>query len=209
MKLQRTLGVGAVAGLILVGVPSVALADDISRTGSYTVPAGRTIDGDLTVSGGTVTIHGTVKGNVKQTGNGTVVIGARGLVEGNVDEYGAGDITVYGTVKGNVTERVAGHTRVEAGALVEGNAAETGDGSIAVRGTVKGNVTERDAGSASIVGAVDGNVIEAGTSHLYLYGTARVNGNAYEKDSGNLYLYRGARVGGDIVEGGSGSLARR
>lgn len=80
MKLQHKLGAGTVAGLVLFGVPSMAFADDLSRKGSYTVPAGHTIDGNLKVSGGTVTIHGTVKGNVRQVGAGAVVIGARGLV---------------------------------------------------------------------------------------------------------------------------------
>ncbi|WBL20165.1 hypothetical protein [Citricoccus sp. NR2] len=59
----------AVAALLLTATPSLAVADDnVSRTGNYTVPAGKKIDGNLTARSGTVTIRGEVDGKISANG---------------------------------------------------------------------------------------------------------------------------------------------
>jgi len=74
MKISRTLAIAATSGLLLTAVPLAAHAQDVSRTGSYTVARGQTISGDLTVRNGTVRIYGTVEGDVRQIGKGSVVV---------------------------------------------------------------------------------------------------------------------------------------
>ncbi|RZI95302.1 MAG: hypothetical protein EOO67_02845, partial [Microbacterium sp.] len=86
MKTSRILAIGAAAAIIATAVPTAAMADDTVRTGSFTLAAGKTISGDLIVTGGTVTIHGTVKGDVRQRGAGSVIVGTRGDVDGSVTE---------------------------------------------------------------------------------------------------------------------------
>lgn len=81
MKIRRILTAGAVTALLITGVPSAAMADDdVNRKGNYTLSAGRTIDGNLTVRDGNVF--------EKSTGNLYVYRGAK--VEGNTYESGSG-----------------------------------------------------------------------------------------------------------------------
>lgn len=192
MRLRATLTTGAIAGLLLVGLPTAAQADDdVVRYGNYTVRAGTTIDGNLIVRNGTLTIYGTVDGNVGQSGSGSVHVMRSGEVDGNITEYGTGGVSVAGEVDGNIAERDSGDVIIDS----------TGD--------VDGNVGERSSGTVRIRGDVDGNVGEAGTGHLVLGHTARVDGNVTEYESGDLHVWRGARVAGDIRETGAGSYLRR
>ena len=191
MKIARTLAIASVSGLLLAAVPVAAQADEIRRTGNYTVRAGQTIDDDLVVRGGTVRIYGTVEGNVRQIGKGSVIVHSSGKVDGNVSESGSGHVRVYGEVDGNVAEKGSGHVRVYR------------------NGKVDGNVAERDKGTAYVRGTVDGNVSENGAGHVYVYRTAKIDGNVYERKAGNLYYYRGADVDGNIKESGAGKRVNR
>jgi cytoskeletal protein CcmA (bactofilin family) len=191
MNIRRIVATSLTAGVLVAGFATGASADDVTRTGTYTVRAGQTIDGDLKVSSGTVTILGTVKGNVTQTGTGAVIVGSSGTVEGNVAESGSGGVRVAGTVEGNVSEKATGNVVLPLG------------------GHVDGNIAERDAGNLTIASSLNGNAYEYGSGYLLLGKNARVDGNVYERDNGNLYLYRGAQIEGDISEGGSGSRIRR
>src|SRR5690606_8816572 len=173
MKIGRTLALTAASGLLLASIPVAAQADTVERRGSYTVPRGTTIDDDLVVRGGTVTIHGTVEGNVRQIGKGSVIVGKSGEVDGNITESGAGSVKVRGDVDGNVSERGNGAVRVYRS------------------GEVDGNVSERGAGKLVVRGSVDGNVSEKGKGHVLIHRTAEIDGDVTERKAGNLYVYRG------------------
>jgi len=191
MNIRRILATGLTAGILVAGFATGASADDVTRTGNYTVRAGQTIDGDLKVSSGTLTILGTVKGNVTQTGTGAVIVGSSGTVEGNLAESGSGGVSVSGTVEGNVSEKASGNAVIALGGHVDGNIAESDDGNLTIKSSLNGNAYEYDGG------------------YLLLGKNARIDGNVYERNNGNLYIYRGAQVEGDISEGGSGSRIRR
>ena len=66
----------------------VALADDLVVKGDYTVRSGRTVDDNIKIYNGTLTVKGTVDGNVEQYGPGSVVVSSRGHVDGNIEETG-------------------------------------------------------------------------------------------------------------------------
>lgn len=191
MKSTRVLAFGAAAALLIVGLPATAQADEIVRTGHYTVAKGKTIDGDLTVRNGSLAIYGTVKGNVRQVGSGNVTLMPGATIEGNLMESGAGNLNVHGRLKGNASEDGAGHVLVARGALVEGNVQEKLDGSIDLAGLVKGNVRE------------------GGTANITVRATARIDGNVTETNNGNIVIYRGAVVEGDLREHDAGALYRR
>jgi len=126
----------AAAGIGFACLPAAVMADDddgdVHRKGNYVVKKGRDIDGNLTVRGGTVVIHGSVDGNVRQIGKGSVIVSRSGSVDGNITESGRGNVTIRGDVDGNVTERHRGHLRVHRTADVDGNLYERGRGNLVV-----------------------------------------------------------------------------
>lgn len=150
MKLGRTLAATTAAGILLAAVPTAAHADDdVYRTGNYTVRAGQTIDGDLTVRDGTVTIHGTVDGDVRQIGKGSVIVSRTGKVDGNITESGKGAVRIHGEVDGNVSENGKGHVFVYGTAEIDGDVTERKAGNLYVyRGAdVEGDLSENGKGS--------------------------------------------------------------
>jgi hypothetical protein len=122
-----------------------------------TVPAGETVNGDIYLAGGNITIDGNVDGdvvavggqvNVNGTVDGDVLVGAGTTnVAGNV----TGDLRVAGgqvTVSGQVGEDLAiagGYASLGSGAEVGGDLLVTG-GTVSVAGTVRGAI-EGNAGT--------------------------------------------------------------
>lgn len=182
---------------------------DVYRTGDYTLAAGRTITGDLTVKNGTVTIHGRVAGNITHIGSGMIVIASRGDVGGDVSEQGPYGVIVDGHIDGSLNEYGSGGIRI--GGSVDGHVYENDIGNVVVTssGDVDLNVVERWTGDMRIEGDVGRIVSEGGSGYVVLGSTAVARSDVREHSDGNLYTYRGAYVGGSIVESGSGSRIRR
>ncbi len=147
-----TIAMTLAGGVLVAALPAtVAQADDdrdVFRSGAYTVKRGQEIDGDLTVRGGTVTIYGSVDGNVRQIGKGSVVVKASGDVDGNIVESGKGSVNVRGEVDGNISERGRGHVKIFRSAEVDGNVAERNKGNLVIwRGAdIDGNTSESGKG---------------------------------------------------------------
>ena len=137
------------------------------RTGqTVTVAAGESVDGDLYVLGGMVTVDGSVDGDLTAFGgqvqlNGTVagdVLAAGGTLSISGDV--AGDVRTAGgqvTLNGPVGEDVVaagGQTTIQGAATIEGDLVVSG-GQVTMGGAVAGNI-EANAGNYSRTGTVGG-----------------------------------------------------
>jgi cytoskeletal protein CcmA (bactofilin family) len=124
-----------VTAIILVGVvPGVAAAEE--RTGgSVTVGETETVSEDLTAIGGSVTIRGTVDGDVQAIA-GSVVIEDGAEVTGDV-EATAGSVRIDGNVTGNVTATGGAVSIGQSGAI--GGTLNASTGSIVIAGSVDGD----------------------------------------------------------------------
>jgi cytoskeletal protein CcmA (bactofilin family) len=150
--------------------PGIVAADDRVIRGDYTVRSGVTIDDNIKIYGGALTVHGRVAANVDQYGRGSVVVGAAGHVEGNIKERDAGRVAVSGDVDGNVEEGGTGGVLLGRSGHVDvrgdlyGNIEEYDAGPVAVgrHAHVDGNVYERREGRLEVRGSVEGDVSEAG-----------------------------------------------
>ncbi len=100
-RLGRTIGL--VALMTIVAVPVVG-ATEFAGDDFYELAEGDTTDGNLYVGGQTVTINGTVDGDLIAAGT-SVIIGPTGVVRGDMMAAGQ-DVRIRGTVEGDV--RAAG-----------------------------------------------------------------------------------------------------
>jgi cytoskeletal protein CcmA (bactofilin family) len=167
-----------VAAVILVGVvPGVAAAEE--RTGgSVTVGQNETVSEDLTAIGGSVTIRGTVDGDVRAIA-GSVVIEDGAEVTGDI-EATAGSVRIDGNVTGNVT-------------------ATGGAVSIGQPGTIGGTLNA-STGSIVIAGAVDGDA-RLGAGSITLAPTATFGGDVeYNVGDDGEFTNDGASVAGAVTE---------
>lgn len=155
----------------LVVVPGVAAAENRAG-GSVVVGPDERVD-DLTASGGSVVVYGTVDGDLDAYA-GTVVVAENATVTGNVNAY-AGSVRVEGTVGGRVVA-YAGSVVVARGATVRRSLGAVA-GDVTVAGTVLGDVT-------------------AGTATLRLAPTARVGGDV--NYDGEVTVADGAQVDGQV-----------
>ena len=133
-----------IGAMILLGVSGAMAFDtegDAIFTDDTTVEMGDRIKGNVTISGGTLTVEGEVLGNVHQKGDGGVVVDG-GLVEGNIWETSDGSVEIKnrGHVKGTIREKDDGDVYVLVNSLLEGNIHESDTGGVTVTGTHKGNV---------------------------------------------------------------------
>lgn len=169
--------------LLLAAVP-VASAQEVRSGGSVTVPAGAVVD-DLQVLGGTVTIAGTVDGDVSGVA-GTVVVTDTGRVTGDLS-VAAGSVVIQGVLEGTLSGGV-------------------GDVTVAEGASVGGDLLV-GAGSLTLDGAVGGSV-EAGVATLVVGPTATVGGDLRYDDDTDATIAAGATVAG-VTErtslGGSGA----
>lgn len=196
-------------------------ADDIVYMGDTTIAADETIDEDVRIVGGTLTVLGTVEGNIRQfgagdivvdggvvegdideDGDGGIVITAEGEVRGNATERGFGDILIEedGLLTGNATERSDGDIRLEFGATVEGDAVESGMGAVTlIDSLLEGNIVERGPGAISVTDAeVQGNVDEYGPGSVEIVGESLVTGNVTERGPDDLIISDLAVIGGEF-----------
>lgn len=180
-------------------------ADDIVYMGDTTIAADETIEDNIRIVDGTLTILGTVEGNIRQSGAGSVVVDG-GLVTGNIDEDGDGDIviTAEGEVTGNITERGFGDILIEEDGLLTGNAAERGFGGIRLESgaTVEGNLDESGPGDVVLIDSLlEGNLIERGPGAITVT-DAEVRGNIDEWGPGGVEVIGESLITGNVTERG-------
>lgn len=158
-----------VLALVVAAAPGVAAAESRTAPGVAVGPDEHT--GDLTATGGSVVVYGTVDGDLEAYA-GRVLIAENATVTGNVNAY-AGAVRIEGTVEGQVV--------AYGGRVVQTPTAT-------VRGSL-GTVT----GAATVGGHVRGD-LTALAGRIRLDPTAVVGSDVnYE---GTLVAAPGARVGG-------------
>ena len=193
--------------LAVVAFAGPVAAADFRSGQNASVDEGESIDDDLYVAAGTVTIAGTVNGDAT-IGAGTVTV--TGTVTGSLNVAG-GVIDVIGDVEGAVrvsggTVRIAGSvgrdlvtfggtTTVQAGAEIGGDVAGAG-GMLTIDGTVGGDVIAA-AGTLEITGTVDGSV-ETQVGDLVIGPDATVGGDVTYTSAREAQIADGATVGGSV-----------
>jgi len=130
--------------LALVAVPGTAAATETRTGGTVIVEQGETVNQDLTATGGTIIIRGTVNGDVNAFG-GNVYVNDTGTVNGHFEAF-AGNVRV----NGNVTQGM----NAFGGNVVLGRSGSVGGfqaagGNVVLDGTVRGT-TEVNAGSFTV-----------------------------------------------------------
>ena len=200
----RALLLAVLATLVIAG--PVAAGDFRSDT-TVTVGPDETIDDDLYVGGGTVSIAGTVNGDAT-IGAGTVTM--TGTVNGSLN-VGGGTVDVLGDVTGAVrvsggTVRIVGSVgrdlvifggtaTVEDGAEIDGDIAGA-TGSLRMAGTLHGNLVA-GTGTMALAGTIDGDV-EVGVGDLVVESSAVIGGDVTYTSTDDARIAEGAQIGGDI-----------
>ena len=138
--------------------------------------------GTCTLTTGTqITNDVTVLNNVSFT--------VKGVVDGKIDEVGAGRVVVDGgTINNDIIESGAGTVEVKNAGLVRGKIDESGSGWVEVNnGRVENDILESDSGSISVINGsfVSGNVDESDGGSVVVDITSRVEGNVFEEGQGN------------------------
>ncbi len=200
----RVLAVSIVAGALVAVVPLEVMAADLRQGTGVTVGPGETINDDLYVGAGTISINGTVNGSVF-AGGGTIT------VSGNVTRdliLGGGTINVTGQVGGSIVAAGGNLTLngpvardvVVSGGMIDVGAAGTIGRDLVVAGgtvTVSAPVARRiqmGSGSLTLRNRVGGDV-RGQVDHLKLDG-AQLAGNLDYTSDNPVELVNGARVKG-------------
>ena len=211
---RNSLSMGLLAGLgltFLLGSPAPAAAMERRGGTVVNIPAGQTIDDSLLVAGQSVSIDGTVNGNVYTwcqrvvvrgdikgdlfTGNQSLEID--GTVEGNVYTYGQNVV-----VRGHVTRGLhmfGGDLEVEKDGQVGGDT-EAFSGDVRFDGAA-GRDLDVMVGTLEIGGRVGRNVhVRAGDS-ITVLAPARIDGNleASVKNTDHVHIEPGAAVAGKTI----------
>lgn len=208
----RRSSVGRVAAALTIAaafawLPVTVWAADLRQGNDVTVGSGETINDDLYVAGGTITVDGTVNGSVIVAGGtvsmaGTVnrdvmvaggTVNLSGHVGGSIRAAG-GNISITGPVEQDI---------VLAGGMVDiGSKASVGrdlvlaGGTATVAGSIGRNVT-LGSGTLTLRSKVGGN-IKGNVDHLTLDG-AQVAGNLDYTSANQVQLVNGAHVAGTIT----------
>lgn len=189
MKSHLALLLVSLAVFSLLGGVAAAQTDSLGERGIHRsvgrleIPAGTTVEGDVSLSMGDLEIWGTVNGDAS-TRMGKVTV--HGSVSGNVDSS-MGQVIINGSVGGNVRNSI-------------GEAAVTGTiggdlivdmGAVNISGTVHGDV-KAGLGELRITGDVEGDVFSDG-KRITISGTV----------GGDVNVSRGMVVlaSGSVVEG--------
>ena len=205
-KVTETSGVSSTFGGILSGGSSLTLnmgAAILTLTGANTYTGLTTIssgtldvEGSLAASstvniasGGTLAGNGTVNGSVTVTGNGTINLGATGLIAGSVTSTG-GNWKGLGSVTSGVTANSG--TFTVNGTLTAPFVTIAG-GTLAGTGTIDGDLNYSSATSSTFGGTINApgngvNVNSTGTSTLTLTGLVNA---AISVNSGTVQIGNG------------------
>ncbi len=184
----RSLMHGLVVGgaLLVLALPSAAMASEVRSGTSAVVAPGETLDDDLFATGQTVTIAGRATGDVFATG-GTVVV--TGTIDGDliaaaqqvvIDGTVNGDVRAAGavvTVNGHVAHSVTGlaqQVNVSSSGRVDGSVIAAGE-TISAFGPVGRGMTV-GGGTVQLSGPVGGNVTTWAQT-LSLGPSTRIGGN--------------------------------
>ncbi len=165
--------------------------DDDLYVAAGTVSIDGTVNGDATIAGGTVTVSGTVTGSLN-VGGGTVEV--TGDVTGAV-RVSAGTVRIAGTVGRDVVA-FGGNVTIAADAEVAGDVAG-GVGMLVIDGTIGGDV-RAGAGTMDVGGTIDGS-IEADVGQLTITSGAVVGGNVTYTSTREASIADDAEIGGDVT----------
>lgn len=173
--------------VLLTLTPARTFAADFREGGSVSIPAGQTVNDDLYIFGGTLSIQGKVNGDVVTSG-GTITV--NGPVTGDL-------ITAGGTV--NVSSKVDGSVRAAGGTVTING--PVGQDVLFAGGTLNIGPNARvgrdlliGSGSATVTGPITRN-IRAGSGDLTLSGPV---GGDVHANVGSLQLTSGAVVKGRL-----------
>lgn len=163
--------------------------EDITRAaGDLEIPAGTSVNGNVALNLGELTVYGIINGNVDNNLGEVKIIGeVIGDVTANL-----GQVVVDGFVSGDVASRMG---EVVINGSVGGNV-NAGLGTTRVNGTVGGNI-DSGFGDLTLNGSIDGNVNSKG-GNIYIGGA--VNGDVY-LERGIVELGPDAAVVGRVAVG--------
>jgi cytoskeletal protein CcmA (bactofilin family) len=173
--------------LLVLAVPSAAMASEVRSGTSAVVAPGETLDDDLFATGQTVTIAGLVTGDVYASGQSVVVTGA---IDGDLIA-GAQQVVVDGTVNGNV--RAVGAVVTVNGHVARSVTSLAQQVNISTTGRVDGSVLAAGE-TISAFGSV-GRGITAGGGTVQLGGPV---GGTVKTWAQNLSLAPSTRIAGDL-----------
>ena len=210
-SLRRSLVARAAVAVMMVAafawLPISASAADLRQGNDVTVGSGETVNDDLYVAGGTVTVDGTVKGSVIVAGGtvsvaGTVsrdvmvaggTINISGQVGGSIRAAG-GNVSITGPVEQDIV-LAAGMVDISSKASVGRDLVVAG-GTATIAGPIGRNVT-LGSGTLTLRSRVGGNVTGR-VDRLTLDG-AQVAGNLDYTSANQVQLANGAHVAGTIT----------
>ena len=187
MKKHNFLKLFAVA-LALFIVPLIALAAEFEFGDESGLAASQTIQNDLYIAGGTVTISGDVRGDV-YTGGGTIII--NGSITQDLVAAG-GTITIFGNTGDDV--RAAGGTLVIDGSV--GGDVVAGGGTIHINGPVEGDI-RIGAGDVYLNAPIRGRV-EIDADKLTIGSKAVIYGDLTYRSRHEATIENGAQVLGTL-----------
>lgn len=156
---------------LLLSTTSSASAVEIRTDDNVDIPAGEVIDDDLYIFAETITVNGTIRGDLIAFGA-TITIGPEAVVEGDVMSAGQ-SVIINGTVEDD--------TRIAGAALTLGNSGQIGDDLIAAGYSLETEPGSTIGGSLFYAGGqalLAGDIVEeatVNTSSLQLNGA--VGGN--------------------------------
>lgn len=205
--MKRTAIIFLLGVLLVFLMAGPAQAAQFKANDEVNIPAEKVIDDDLYVSGGIVTIEGTVKGDLFAWG-GTVTIngdvtgdlvtgGGTVIINGKVgdDAYVMGGMVTINNDVGSDVIATGGSITFGSDAKITRDLIAAG-GSVIVRGDT-GRKLNVGAGNALLTGRIGGKaVIEADT--LKIGSTARLEGDLTYVSSKKLVMEDGANVAGRI-----------
>ena len=193
--------------LAVLALTSAVAAGDFRGDTTTTIGEGETVDDDLYVGAGTVSIAGTVNGDASVAAGSVTVTGT---IDGSLNVAG-GTIDVLGDVTGAVrvsggTVRIAGTigrdvvifggtTTIEPDAEIGGDVAGAG-GSVMVGGTVAGDLLAA-AGSIEVRGTIDGS-IDVSVGDLVIGPDAVVGGDVTYASERDARIDESADIGGSV-----------
>ncbi|HKF75625.1 MAG TPA: hypothetical protein VKF59_05740, partial [Candidatus Dormibacteraeota bacterium] len=175
------------APALLALAPAAAQAADLRQGPEVTVPAGTTVNDDLYVGAGNVTVAGTIAGSLIAAGGN---VNITGTVQRDVMVAG-GTVTISGPVMGSI--RLASGTLRVLGPVAEDVVAISGTVDISPSASIGRDLVVAG-GTATTAGSV-GRDLTAGVGTLVLRGRIARDVKA---EVTNLHLESGASVGGNL-----------